>query len=112
MQRLQSTQAEVIFDGLGNPTRRTIVRMLQPGPQSVGQIADKLPISRPAVSKHLRLLERAHLVTHTSVGNRNMFQLQHKGFEEAKDWLEQFWAEALSRFAVFAENTDRKKESK
>ena len=79
--------------------------MLAPGPQSVGQIADELPISRPAVSKHLRLLERARLVTHISAGNRNMFQLQPQGFEEARQWLEGFWNEALARFAMVAENT-------
>lgn len=100
-----SSRTDAIFDTLGNPMRRSIVRMLAPGPQSVGQIAAQLPISRPAVSKHLRLLESARLVTHTPDGNRNMFQLQPQGFEEAREWLEGFWNEALSRFALVAENT-------
>ena len=96
---------DAIFDALGNPMRRSIVRILAPGPQSVGQIAGRLPISRPAVSKHLRLLENAGLVTHLQQGNRNMFRLERRGFEEARSWLQGFWDEALTRFAFIAENT-------
>ena len=101
----EQARADAIFDALGNPVRRSIVRILAPRPQSVGQIAQKLPISRPAVSKHLRLLEDAHLVSHTPQGNRNLFKLEARGFEEARKWLESFWSEALSRFALLAENT-------
>ncbi len=100
-----SPLADAIFDTLGNPQRRAIVRLLAPGPRSVGEIAAELPISRPAVSKHLRLLESAQLVTHVSRGNRNEFRLQPEGFEAARAWLQSFWGNALSRFAVVAENT-------
>lgn len=92
------------FDALGNPTRRAIVRILGAGPRSVGEIAAELPVSRPAVSKHLRLLSAAKLVTHQVDGVRNVFRLERAGFEAARRWLDAFWDEALSRFAMVAEN--------
>ena len=100
----QSRQ-EATLDALGNATRRQIVRLLAPGPKSVGEIAADLPVSRPAVSKHLRLLEGAELVIHRSEGNRNVFQLHRPGFDTARLWLDQFWDDALARLAMVAENT-------
>ena len=96
---------EATLDALGNPTRRRIVRLLAPGPKSVGEIAAALPVSRPAVSKHLRLLETAELVVHRSEGNRNVFQLHRSGFDAARQWLDQFWDDALARLTMVAENT-------
>lgn len=96
---------EEILDALGNPIRREILRLLTPGPQPVGQIARALPVSRPAVSKHLRILEEAMLVTHQGQGNKNIFRLNPSGFEAAKDWLESFWDSALTRFAELANST-------
>lgn len=95
---------EASLDALGNPTRRQIVRLLAPGPKSVGEIAAALPVSRPAVSKHLRLLETAELVAHRSEGNRNVFRLRKSGFESARDWLESFWDDALMRLKQAAED--------
>ncbi|MBO6939142.1 MAG: winged helix-turn-helix transcriptional regulator [Deltaproteobacteria bacterium] len=92
------------FDALGNPTRRSIVRILGAGPRSVQEIADELPVSRPAVSKHLRLLSDAKLVAHHADGVRNVFRLERAGFEAARRWLDAFWDDALSRFAMVAEN--------
>lgn len=103
---LNSALTDAIFDTLGNPQRRAIVRLLAPGPRSVGEIASELPISRPAVSKHLRMLESAQLVTHVARGNRNEFRLQPQGFDAARHWLQSFWDDALSRFALVAENTE------
>jgi DNA-binding transcriptional ArsR family regulator len=97
-----STNQEATLDALGSPMRRQIVRLLAPGPMSVGEIAAKLPVSRPAVSKHLRVLEGADLVRHRSQGNRNLFQLDQTGFDAARHWLDGFWDEALSRLAAAA----------
>ena len=96
---------EDILDALGNPVRREILRLLAPGPQPVGQIAHALPISRPAVSKHLRILEKATLVSHERQGNQNIFWLNPSGFEGARNWLESFWDIALTRFADLANTT-------
>lgn len=102
---------EEVFDALGNPVRREIMRILAPGPRPVGEIAAVLPVSRPAVSKHLRVLENAQLVAHDKQGNRNVFRLERVGFDAARQWLEEFWDEALARFAMVAENT-RPREAK
>lgn len=96
---------EEVFDALGNPVRREIMRLLAPGPRPVGEIAAELPVSRPAVSKHLRILEDAKLVVHDKQGNRNVFRLHPAGFEAARQWLEAFWDDALARFTLVAENT-------
>lgn len=102
----EALASEAVFDSLGNPVRRDIVRLLSSGPRSVGEIAEVLPISRPAVSKHLRLLEQAELVRHVPQGTRNVFHLQAAGFERGKQWLDSFWSEALARFALLAENLE------
>ncbi len=94
---------ETTLDALGSPTRRHIVRILAPGPRSVGEIAAELPISRPAVSRHLRILEDAALVACEARGRRHMFRLHRAGFDAARRWLDAFWDEALSRFVLVAE---------
>ena len=105
MTQQAQVREETILDALGNPVRRHILRILAAGPQPVGDIAATLPVSRPAVSKHLRLLERAELVTHEGRGNRNVFRLNPSGFAAARTWLESFWDTALSRFADLTETT-------
>ena len=99
-------RAELTLDALGNPVRREIIRLLLPGPRSVGNIATELPVSRPAVSRHLRILEKAELVGHSGEGRRNLFYLKRAGFENARTWLDSFWDEALERFAAIAERED------
>lgn len=99
-------QAELILDALGNHNRREIIAMLHERPLPVGAIADRLPISRPAVSKHLRVLEEAGLVTYESQGTSNIFYLRTAGFQEAAAYLEQFWDKALSNFKQLAEGTE------
>jgi len=96
---------ERALEALGNPMRRRILKILNDGPQPVGVIAKALPVSRPAVSKHLRVLEAAELVTYQKRGNRNVFELDRRGFEAARRWLEPFWDEALERFARIVEAT-------
>ncbi len=72
------------FDALSDPNRRAIVEMLQAGDRSVREIADALPISRPAVSRHLRLLKEAGLVADTADGTRRLYRLQDEGIEEIR----------------------------
>lgn len=79
-------------------------------PLSVTELAEQLPVSRPAVSKHLRLLNRAGLVTHRPDGASNLYSLEATGFENARDWLDSFWSEALGRFRLVAENTQPAKD--
>lgn len=99
------TAASSALDALGNNVRRQIVEMLSSGPRAAGEIANQFPISRPAVSKHLRLLEQAGMISHETVGNRNLYRLEQVGFERARQWLDHFWTDALNRFALVAENT-------
>jgi DNA-binding transcriptional ArsR family regulator len=94
------------LDALGNPTRREILRLLARNALPVGQLAEQLPISRPAVSKHLRLLEQAGLVVCQARGNRHYCRLEKAGFEAASTWLNRFWDDALTRFKLLVENTD------
>jgi DNA-binding transcriptional ArsR family regulator len=77
--------------------------MLRESDLSVGDIAARLPVSRPAVSKHLRILTQAELVEFTPVGTSNIFRLKHQGFDTARDYLDSFWDEALLRFKQAAE---------
>jgi DNA-binding transcriptional ArsR family regulator len=95
----RAKRAEAALDALGSPVRRDIVRILASGPRPVGEIAAKLPVSRPAVSKHLAILTEAELVAHDRKGNRNVFRLHARGFDAARRWLEGFWDEALANFA-------------
>ncbi|HJL20118.1 MAG TPA: metalloregulator ArsR/SmtB family transcription factor [Sandaracinaceae bacterium LLY-WYZ-13_1] len=99
-------RVERALDALGNPVRRTILRILSTGPRPVGRIARELPVSRPAVSKHLRILEGAALVSHAREGNRHVFRLEPTGFDATRGWLAAFWDEALPRFARLAEGHD------
>ena len=93
------------FDALGNPVRRKILLMLTEQAMVVGEIAANLPISRPAVSKHLRVMKEAKLVKSVSRGTESVFELQKSGFDAAAEWLDQFWNNALSRYKMVAENT-------
>ena len=93
------------FDALGNSHRRAIVEMLAARPRSVQEIADRLPISRPAVSRHLRLLNKAGLVGDEQAGTRRLYHLDEQGAEAARKYLEQVWGQVGTRFRLFAENT-------
>jgi DNA-binding transcriptional ArsR family regulator len=93
------------FDALGNSYRRAIVELLAGRPRSVQEIADRLPISRPAVSRHLRLLNRAGLVADEQIGSRRLYRLDERGAEAARQYLTQVWGHVGTRFRLFAENT-------
>jgi DNA-binding transcriptional ArsR family regulator len=94
------------FDALGDANRRAIVELLGGGGRSVRELADALPISRPAVSRHLRLLKDAGLVVEEPRGTQRIYRLQEQGVDAVRAYLERVWGEAGSRFRLMAENTD------
>jgi DNA-binding transcriptional ArsR family regulator len=94
--------ADDAFDALGDPTRRQVFRLLGQGERSVGEIAAKLPVSRPAVSQHLRVLKDAALVTDRPDGVRRLYSVRPTGLEVLRKELETMWDDALAAFAVAA----------
>src|SRR2546423_3441400 len=93
------------FDALGDPNRRAIVELLGSGGMTVREIADALPISRPAVSRHLRLLKDAGLVVEEPLGTRRIYRLHAEGVEAVQRYLSKVWGDAAARFRLVAENT-------
>ena len=98
---------EQVMNALGDKQRRAILALLRVQPLAVGDIAAHLPISRPAVSKHLRILEEAGLVTYSRRGTRNIFRINLHGFDAARAYIESFWDEALANFQRAAEDPGR-----
>ena len=96
---MSNQQAHAVFDALGEPVRRSILELLAAGPQPVGRLADQLPVGRPAVSKHLRVLTEAGLVRHDSVGTRNLYALAPVGMVAAQQWLVRTWDVVLANYA-------------
>ena len=95
------------FEALGDPNRRQILRLLSAGDKPVHEIADAMSISRPAVSRHLRLLKDAGMVAEQAEGTRRIYQLREQGLCAVQAYLEGIWGDAASRFRLFAENTDQ-----
>ena len=93
------------FEALGDPNRRAIVELLGSGGRSVQQIADAVPISRPAVSRHLRLLKNAGLVVEEPRGTRRIYRLHDEGVAAVQAYLARVWRDAATRFRLVAENT-------
>jgi DNA-binding transcriptional ArsR family regulator len=96
------------FEALGDPNRRAIVELLRAGHRSVSELAQELPISRPAVSRHLRLLKRAGLVADRAEGTRRLYRLDDEGIGAVREYLEHVWGEAAARFRLAAENTSER----
>lgn len=94
-----SNQTASVFDALGDPVRREIIEQLHSGPQPVGVLADRLPVGRPAVSKHLKVLTGAGLVSYERHGTRNLYALASPGLVAAQQWLVSMWGGALDRYA-------------
>ncbi len=93
------------FEALGDPNRREILRLLASGDKPVVEIAAALPISRPAVSRHLRLLKEAGMVAEQAQGTRRIYHLREEGMQAIQAYLENVWGNAAARFRLLAENT-------
>src|ERR1700743_3421215 len=97
------------FNALGDPTRRAIFEKLHKHPLAVVDIANGLPVSRPAVSQHLKVLREAKLITLKTVGNNNIYELDREGILAMRNYLDKFWDDALSNFKTLAEKTEKHK---
>jgi DNA-binding transcriptional ArsR family regulator len=97
------TAALAGFAALGDPTRRAIFARVAARPAAVGELARDLPVSRPAVSQHLRVLREAGLVTETAHGTRRIYRLDPRGIAAMRDWLDAHWSGALEAFRDFAD---------
>jgi DNA-binding transcriptional ArsR family regulator len=104
----QSAAAGDPFEALGDPNRRKILRQLSTGDKPVQEIAAAMTISRPAVSRHLRLLKDAGMVSERAQGTRRIYHLREDGMRAVQAYLEGIWGDAATRFRVLAENTDPK----
>jgi DNA-binding transcriptional ArsR family regulator len=92
-----------VLDALGDPTRRAVLEVLRGGAQPVGRIADRLPVSRPAVSQHLRVLKEAGLVRDRKDGTRRLYSVDPAGLSELRAYLERYWDAALAAFKEAAD---------
>ena len=101
---------ESTLQALSDPTRRAVLEQLRRGPRAVGEIAAELPVSRPAVSQHLRVLKEAGLVTERQSGTRRLYRLNPTGLAELREYVEGFWEEALASFKAAAETQERRKQ--
>jgi DNA-binding transcriptional ArsR family regulator len=95
------------LDAIGDGTRRAILAQLLTGPKSVGDLASDLPVSRPAVSQHLRVLKDAALVSDRAHGTRRVYALNPHAFASLRDYFDQFWSQALDAFKRRVESPDR-----
>jgi DNA-binding transcriptional ArsR family regulator len=106
------TYADRVLDALGDPTRRTVFKRLRGGARSVGEIADGMDVSRPAVSQHLAVLRAARLVTDRAEGTRRLYAVDQRGLAAMREWLDGFWDKTLAAFKDAAEReaiNERKK---
>ena len=94
------------FAALADPTRRAVFERLADGPRAVGELAQGLPVSRPAVSQHLKVLKAAGLVRDRAEGARRVYQIDPQGLGQIRAWLDQFWDVALEAFKAEAERED------
>jgi DNA-binding transcriptional ArsR family regulator len=98
-----------VMDALGDPTRRAVFDRLREGPRSVGEVAEGLPVSRPAVSQHLRVLREAGLVAERRVGTKRIYELSPGGLVELRAYFDQFWSQALDAYKEAAERKEGKR---
>jgi DNA-binding transcriptional ArsR family regulator len=103
---------ELVLEALGDKTRRKIVQILRTGPASVAELAAQLPVSRPAISQHLRVLRDSELVTFETLGTRNIYQLRSAGLDALRRWLDDFWGTVLGDFAAHVDGHTRQEPSK
>jgi DNA-binding transcriptional ArsR family regulator len=98
------TNAHSVLTVLGDPTRQAILDLLLDGPQPVGELAARLPVSRPAVSQHLKVLKEVGLVVDHQEGTRRVYRVDPAGIAPLRAYLDGFWKKAMTAFAEFAEN--------
>lgn len=91
------------LDALADSTRRAVFERVAASPAAVGEIAQGMPVSRPAVSQHLKVLKDAGLVTETAQGTRRIYRIDPRGIGAMRDWLDGFWNQALDEFKAYAE---------
>lgn len=92
-----------VFAALADPTRRAVLESLRAGPRAVGEIAAAMPVSRPAVSQHLKALKEAGLVRDEARGTARLYRIHDEGLRELRAWVDEFWDDALMRFKKYAE---------
>jgi DNA-binding transcriptional ArsR family regulator len=100
-----ATYGSAALTALGDPTRQAIVERLAVGPLAVSELAAQLPVSRPAVSQHLKVLAEAGMVGYRAIGTRRVYHLEPEGIEAIRSYLDTFWQGALTSFAALAEDT-------
>lgn len=96
-----------VLTALADPTRRSILESLRDAPRTVGELAAHRPVSRPAVSQHLRVLERARLVRAEARGNRRFYSVRRDGLDELRGYLESFWSDVLTAYSAEIERRTR-----
>jgi DNA-binding transcriptional ArsR family regulator len=104
--------ADRVLDALGDPTRRLVFKRLRKGARSVGEIAEGMAVSRPAVSQHLAVLKQAGLVVARAEGTRRVYAVDGRGMAALRSWLNGFWDEALSAFKEAAEQEAEKQQKR
>ena len=104
---LVSTYRDLQLHAIGDPTRRAILARLRKGPASVGKLASAFPVSRPAISQHLRVLKEAKLVTDRPDGTRRVYELNPEAFASLREYFDEFWGVALIAFKKRVENRQR-----
>lgn len=112
--RAVTYSAQIVFSALSDPTRRAVLDLLRQGSQPAGQIAGAFPISRPGISKHLRLLRRAHLVQERREGRHRFYQLNPGPLRAVESWLNEyrmFWEMSLTSLKSFLEKEHAKERS-
>jgi len=102
--------ANRVFAALHDPTRRAVLERLREGPRPVGEIARGMPVTRPAVSQHLKVLKDAGLVSDRSEGTRRIYYIDPKGLGAMRAWLDQFWEAALTAFAAEIERSKKEED--
>ena len=96
-----------VLDALGDPTRRAVLEILRARERAVGDIAERLPVSRPAVSQHLRVLKDAGLVRDRQDGARRLYRVESRGLAALRGYLERYWDRALAAYADAVEGQER-----
>jgi DNA-binding transcriptional ArsR family regulator len=104
-----ANQSDDALGALGDPTRRAIIARLAEGPRAVGELADELPVSRPAVSQHLKVLKSVGLVTERAAGTRRIYRLNPAGVAALRDQLDTFWSRAMAGYQQAAEQPNEEK---